>query len=98
MVKQGKTVVIYLTEYTGNDCLTRDNLKLLTEKPNVILVLDYTFFDVDTKKDIHVHAVINKANISPVLNDDVKYFGPANLSGFVQYYNMLPAEIRNMNL
>lgn len=34
--------VIKFTDYDGNDCLTRDNLRLLDENPNAVLVLDYT--------------------------------------------------------
>lgn len=90
--------VIALTEYNGEDCISRDTLELLEANPNVILVLDYTFWDVDTNSDIHVHAVINSEIIPLVLDEDEQYFGPAIMSSFVQYYDMLPDAIKNMNL
>ncbi len=94
--KNEKTV-IYFKDYTGNDAISIDVFNLLAENPNVVLVLDYTFFDEDTQKDIHVHAVINQAILSKIVKSDIKLFGPACLSGFVQYYNDLPADIKNQN-
>ncbi len=89
--------VIYFDDYEGDDSISFDTLKLLKENSNVILVLDYTFYDEDTKKYIYVHAVINQAILSMILDDDIKLYGPACLSGFVQYYYLLPEEIRNQN-
>lgn len=94
--KEGKTV-IYFNDYNGKDCLLRDTMKLLLDNPDVILVLDYTFFDANTNQNIHVHAVINHTIVSMILKEDVNYYGPACLSGFVQYYNELPDEIKNKN-
>lgn len=93
----GVSTVIYYDAFTGNDCLCNDTLQLLADNPNVTLVLDYTFFDVETNREIHVHVVINQAILSKIYSPDIKYYGPACLSGFVQYYNELPAEIRNQN-
>lgn len=92
----GKSV-IYFKDYIGNDAISIDVFNLLAENPNVVLVLDYTFFDTDTQKDIHVHAVINQAILSKIVTSDIKLFGPACLSGFVQYYNELPNDIKNHN-
>lgn len=92
----GKSV-IYFKDYIGNDAISIDVFNLLAENPNVVLVLDYTFFDTDTQKDIHVHAVINQAILSKIVTSDIKLFGPACLSGFVQYYNELPNDIKNQN-
>lgn len=88
---------VYFDEYDGKDCLTSDVFNFLKEHPNVSLVLDYTFFDANTKKDIHCHVVINKAILSKVIKDDEKYYGAAILSGFVQYYNELPEYVKSMN-
>lgn len=92
----GGNPVVYFEEYNGNDCLTLDVLKFLNDHPNVILVLDYTFYDVETNQEIHVHAVINQAILSKIMRDDIMYYGAAILSGFVQYYNDLPVEIRGL--
>lgn len=95
--KQQGYTVIYFNDFTGNDSICKDVLELLAQNPNVVLVLDYTFFDENTNQDIHVHIVINQAILSWVMREDIDYYGPACLSGFVQYYNLLPAEIRSRN-
>ena len=92
----GGNPVVYFEEYNGNDCLTSDVLNFLNDHPNVTLVLDYTFYDVETNQEIHVHAVINQAILSKIMRDDIMYYGAAILSGFVQYYNDLPVEIRGL--
>lgn len=89
--------VVYFEEYNGEDSISYDTLNILAANPNVTLVLDYTFFDTTTNQDIHVHVVINQAILSRIMTEDTKYYGPACLSGFVQYYNLLPADIRNKN-
>lgn len=89
--------VVYFEEYNGEDSISYDTLNILAANPNVTLVLDYTFFDTNTNQDIHVHVVINQAILSRIMTEDIKYYGPACLSGFVQYYNLLPADIRNKN-
>lgn len=94
----GGSQTVYFEEYNGNDCITGDVLNFLSENPGVTLVLDYTFFDETTQKEIHCHVVINQAILSKVMRDDIKYYGAAILSGFVQYYDDLPAEIKNKNL
>lgn len=93
----GESTVIYFDEFTGNDCLSNDTLQLLAEKDDVTLVLDYTFYDTNTNQEIHVHAVINQAILSKIYSPDIKYYGPACLSGFVQYYNELPEDIKSQN-
>lgn len=94
----GGSQTVYFEEYNGNDCITGDVLNFLSENSGVTLVLDYTFFDETTQKEIHCHVVINQAILSKVMSDDIKYYGAAILSGFVQYYDDLPAEIKNKNL
>lgn len=94
----GGSQTVYFEEYNGNDCITGDVLNFLSENSGVTLVLDYTFFDETTQKEIHCHVVINQAILSKVMRDDIKYYGAAILSGFVQYYDDLPVEIKNKNL
>lgn len=93
----GESTAIYFDEFTGSDCLSNDTLQLLAEKDDVTLVLDYTFYDTNTNQEIHVHAVINQAILSKIYSPDIKYYGPACLSGFVQYYNELPEDIKSQN-
>lgn len=95
--KNNGRTVIYFNDYEGNDAISADIFNLLADNPDIVLVLDYIFYDENTKRNIHVHAVINQAILSKIVTADIKLYGPACLSGFVQYYGELPTDIRNQN-
>ncbi len=87
--KSNVPTTIFFKDYDGSDCINLDTLKLLESNPNVTLVFDYTFYDVDTASYIHVNFKVNKTILNRIVRDDIKEYGPACLSGFVQYQYLL---------
>lgn len=94
---KGGAQTVYFDAFLGIDNITYENLLFLYEHPDIVLVLDYTFWDVETEQNIHCHVVIQSTIIPYIIDVNVPLYGPANVSGFCQYYNLLPEDVKKRN-